>query len=559
MLVPVALNQTGFKIPGVAPDARGVLLGKQGAVLLGSLEQAVAFFRLLSEESTLDDILPSLHIHQVRSRLQSQELLILLHASSSYLLDRCARVAALLSGLCCTGAGRHFVKYRDRASPLGYDSDELYGEASGSAADFVVDFVIYGDAFVQAYSRVREVPFAQLLHRLAAQPVPGGLLHDSQGAERDVLYLTVRRGLCDAVFTYLWRNRVKALAAFVDAALPAPGPTPRHNLPGLPGAPGTEAPDYALLRLDALPTRVLQLLLALPGVELFRPHGDNFAVELGYRHPLRLESCASLFDRERFYLFAGRRGVCDVVARPPLVPIESLLRAPLTIKEPPAPRGPRPAHAPAQQQVALRLSRSASAPRRGTATLIPWSRLSWFKKLVYALPPPLLAGYRAAAIDEGLFVLCQSGVDGLPIGDLFREAAPSIFVPVGMEFLPRIGPEVLTEQAGGVAGRYLVFLPSESEADEAEAPRALALPHALFESLGRRALAPLAIATRTSTSLGTSLGTSPGASQGGAPGGSGALRARPASAARLVNDPVLPAFPLWGFRDRGGEEEGEGS
>lgn len=532
MLVPVALNQTGFKIPGVAPDARGVLLGKQGAVLLGSLEQAVAFFRLLSEESTLDDILPSLHIHQVRSRLESQELLILLHASSSYLLDRCARVAALLSGLCCTGAGRHFVKYRDRASPLGYDSDELYGEAS--------DFVIYGEAFVQAYSRVREVPFAQLLHRLAAQPVPGGLLHDCQGAERDVLYLTVRRGLCDAVFTYLWRNRVKALAAFVDAALPPPGPTPRHNLPGLPG---TEAPDYALLRLDALPTRVLQLLLALPGVELFRPHGDNFAVELGYRHPLRLESCASLFDKERFYLFAGRRGVCDVVARPPLVPIESLLRAPLTIKEPPAPRGPRPAHAPAQQQVALRLSRSASAPRRGTATLIPWSRLSWFKKLVYALPPPLLAGYRAAAIDEGLFVLCQSGVDGLPIGDLFREAAPSIFVPVGMDFLPRIGPEVLTEQAGGVAGRYLVFLPRDSEADDAEAPRALALPHALFESLGRRALAPLAIATRTHTSLGAS---------------PGALRARPASAARLVNDPVLPAFPLWGFRDRGGEEEGEG-
>ena len=95
MLIPVSLNQAGFKIPGVAPDSRGVLLGKQGAILLPSLDQGVAFFRMLSEETFLDDILPSLRVLQVRSRLRSLELLILLPATSSYLLDRCARIAGL--------------------------------------------------------------------------------------------------------------------------------------------------------------------------------------------------------------------------------------------------------------------------------------------------------------------------------------------------------------------------------------------------------------------------------------------------------------------------------
>jgi hypothetical protein len=100
--------------------------------------------------------------------------------------------------------------------------------------------------------------------------------------------------------------------------------------------------------------------------------------------------------------------------------------------------------------------------------------------LVYALPPTLLADYRVAAIEEGLFVIGAHGLDGLPLGELHQEAAPSVFVPLGFEFVPRVSEVVLTEHLGGVNGRHLLFRRDG---------RALTLDHALFEPLGRRALA----------------------------------------------------------------------
>ena len=102
-------------------------------------------------------------------------------------------------------------------------------------------------------------------------------------------------------------------------------------------------------------------------------------------------------------------------------------------------------------------SASATARRRVTATMVPWAHADRLRKLVYALPPTMLATYRVAAIAEGLFVIGEQGIDGIPIGDMFQEAAPSIYVPLGMEFYPRVGAEVLTDHIGGVNGRYVVF------------------------------------------------------------------------------------------------------
>jgi hypothetical protein len=113
VLEPVALNQTRFNVPGVAPDNRGVLLGKQGAVLFASVDRLVGFFRVFCDESSMDELLPKLKIHQVRTPLMAREFLVAFAAPSSYLVDRAARIATLLGGLCFTGSGKHFVKYRD--------------------------------------------------------------------------------------------------------------------------------------------------------------------------------------------------------------------------------------------------------------------------------------------------------------------------------------------------------------------------------------------------------------------------------------------------------------
>src|SRR4051794_25007121 len=113
MLEPVSLHQNRFNAPGIAPDPRGIALGKQGAVLFSTVDSLVGWFRVLSDEMPLDDVLPSLAVSEIRSSVRSLAFLVVLHAESSYLLDRVARIAALLGGTTFTGSGKHLVKYRD--------------------------------------------------------------------------------------------------------------------------------------------------------------------------------------------------------------------------------------------------------------------------------------------------------------------------------------------------------------------------------------------------------------------------------------------------------------
>ena len=118
------------------------------------------------------------------------------------------------------------------------------------------------------------------------------------------------------MLSYLWRNRVRAEAAFVEPADTASGA----------GSFG-QGRAFLLARVHELPERMLALFAEVPGVEVLRPVGDNVVVQVGYRHPLRLESCAAVFDKERFYVFSGTRDAVDVLRQPPpLVPASDLDR-----------------------------------------------------------------------------------------------------------------------------------------------------------------------------------------------------------------------------------------
>jgi hypothetical protein len=494
MLEHVALNQTRFNTPGVAPDNRGVLMGKQGALLFASVDRLVAFFRIFCDESSIDDVLPKLKIHQVRTPLESRELLVLFHAGSSYLLDRAARIVGLVGGLTFTGSGKHFVKYRDDASPLGYDVRALGGDGA--------DFVLYADTFSQGYSRVKDVGFEQLVFRLSLRRIPG---HDQ--AERELLWLAVRRGLMKSTLSYLWRNRVRGEAA---QATPHGGGT------------FAQAGAILLVRVHDLPERMLSLFSRVPGIEVHRPVGENCVVEVGFRHPLRLESCASIFEKDKFYVFSGGREAVDVLHDlPPLVPVHDLVGGGFDLGEREEPRAMDSA-APEKLEVQLKLVPSAGARRRVTATLVPWQQAAWLRRLVYALPPTLLSSYRVAAIDEGLFIIGEQGIDGLPIGDMFQEAAPSVYVPLCHEFQPRVSAQVLIDHVGGTAGRYVVF--------RLGASGPLALEHALFEPLGRRALARLEVEARSRDPR--------------------MPPPRTVTPATVVNEEAS-SFPLWGWKSEG--------
>ena len=496
MLEPVALNQTRFTVPGVAPDNRGVVLGKQGALLFASVDRLVGFFRIFCDESSMDELLPKLKIHQVRTPLMSREFLVLYAASTSYLVDRASRIAALLGGLSFTGSGKHFVKYRDTQSPLGYDATALYGEPA--------DFVLYSDTFTQGYQRVKDVDSrssSSACRRGGCRARP-----PTTFGSRALVDSAPAPGWAARCSTYLWRNKVRAEAAFVEPADTTAG-----------GGSFGQGTSFLLSRVHELPERMLALFAEVPGVEVFRPVGDNVVVQVGYRHPLRLPSCASIFDKERFYVFSGTRDAVDVLrASPPLVPAADLIGGGFDLGE----RGEPVEHGtrePDKLEVQLKLVASASARRRVTATMVPWAHADWLRKLVYALPPTMLATYRVAAIAEGLFVIGEQGIDGIPIGDFFQEAAPSIYVPLGMEFYPRVGAEVLTDHIGGVAGRYVVF---------PRGGRPIVLEHAAFEPLGRRALARLDVDPRQRDAR--------------------MPPPRATTPATVVNED-LGALPLWGF------------
>lgn len=546
MLEPVALHQTGFKVPGLAQDARGIVVSTQAATLLLGLDRLVALLRLLSEELQLDDVLPSLRIELVRNPLGAQAYLLRLSCADSLLLDRLARTSRLCGAVFYVGAGKHFVPYRDRHAPLGYDAREPPLPTSPADA---ADYVLYSEASAQPFARVREVALLQLLAQLTLIAVPGGAsaalrtltgalpgatpqgpgpgradaetpLRPAElagGAADDLsvlpepLWLTLPLGLVTRLGRYLWERGAGAELVPPDALPPPDSATP----------PAQE--ELALLRLTRIRSTLLHQLLTLPGLRLYQAVGDRLAIELGYTHPLRVAALASLFAADRLQLFSGSQRGWRTLPASPLIPIERLIElrhelrpqsaaptrerdeagAPLRPR-PVAPTSPAvpPAGAPVVLRVPLQLvaqpgAGGQSGRRAPTATLVPWQRALWLSRLLYTLPAALLGGLQAACIDEGVLVLGASGVQALPLGTLLYEPTAGVFIPLGWELLPRLPGELLAAQLGGTDERCLVFLPGQAQP--------LALPRALLKPLSQQLLSPSLPTPRAAVSHGEPL------------------------------------------------------
>ena len=164
----VAQGQTRFFTPGVAPDPRGILLGRFCVMTFPTLEGAVSWFRLYSSEASLDELLANLTITKAKTALGGREIVVQIPAISSYAADRAARLARLVGGAIYTGTAKHFVKYRDDRSPYGYDAVDI------GTMPATTDFMVHGDEFAQGYVREGELPFARLLFRLSIRKLPGG-------------------------------------------------------------------------------------------------------------------------------------------------------------------------------------------------------------------------------------------------------------------------------------------------------------------------------------------------------------------------------------------------
>ena len=138
MLQRVGMGQVRFNVPGLSADGRGVVAGRQAVLRFSALDRLLGFLRLWSSEQALDDLQPGLRVVQVRTPGGIREVLVSLPVPSLPLADAVARAARTAGGQCFTGAGKHFVQYRDPRAPLGYDVLSL------EAVDASADFVLYG-------------------------------------------------------------------------------------------------------------------------------------------------------------------------------------------------------------------------------------------------------------------------------------------------------------------------------------------------------------------------------------------------------------------------------
>jgi len=453
VLERAALHQTRFRTPGVSPDARGVVLGQRGVVLFPSLDRLVAFLRAYGDEGSIDELIPSLEIRRLVTSLKTREILLTVQAESSYRMDRIAGVAKLAGGLVFTGTSRHFVKYRDPGSPLGYDVAELLDEPA--------DVVLYHDSFQQAYAYERELSFRDLVLKLTPHRTPPG-----QDAQPTRLFATAETGIGGALISYLFRWRVNARAALAEwPSKSAFSDGPRR---------------LYVFEVQKVPARVVALMQAIPGVHVFEPLGETFAVELGYRHPISLESCASLFDKGKLYLFRGDGEVELIDPLPPFAPVRSLVRTDLALEQS-GPRAPAsPTTVDLSMSLPLRLAPSNEPWRNVVSAVIPAPQRAWLSRLLYALPPNTLAALRMAIGNDRIYLIDRSGIEGVPLGVYYCEVADRIYVPAGLTLVPAVASSVLEELVRDRGDGHVYFEPGRS------AP--IVLPASAFGPISRRAL-----------------------------------------------------------------------
>lgn len=456
MLERAALHQSRFRTPGVSPDARGVVLGQKGLLLFPTVDRAVAFLRAYSEAGSLDELVPSLILHRVVTPLRTREVVILLDAESSYRMDRVAGFAKLAGGLVFTGTQRHFVKYRDAAAPLGYDVQEL--------AEARADFVLYHDAFDQTYTLERELPLQELVVKLQLERAPGAT------APAGMLHATAEPGIGRALVRYLFRWHVDASCALVEwPAASAFDAAPRRAY---------------LFELRDVPARIVRLLRGLPGVHLFVPVAPRAAVELGYRHPIALDSCATLFPEHSLYLFRAGAPVDVVAPLPAFARVDALVHTELSLSAAEPPHVTPVPGEPLETLLSLQLRPTSEPWRDVRATVVPREQRAWLARMLYVLPPRTLASLRIAIADDRVFLVDPGGIEGVPLGTFYRELAPRVLVPAGMTLWPSVPSDVLLDLVGQRGRSWVFFEPDHS------APTVLA--EESFGPVARRAIRSIA-------------------------------------------------------------------
>ncbi|MBI5536517.1 MAG: hypothetical protein HY898_27595 [Deltaproteobacteria bacterium] len=433
MLQRVAMHQTRLRVPGLGIDGKGVVLGARGLVLLASVERLVAFLSLYTSERSLGDIIASLKIEVVRSKMGTREVLLSMSATNSEFMDHVAEVARLALGHSFTGSARHFVQFRDSAAPFGYDASEVI------ASD--ADYVLYHSMYTQAYARERDIDLSRLLLRLRP--------HLDPSTARDVgdIWVLAEEGTGPAWIQYLIRSRVDAqvgLAEWPPASSLDEGPVRRY-----------------LFHVPELPSRMLPLVRTTPGLSAFRKMAPGVAVEIGFRHPVNLQACP-VFPDSGLVLFRGSSEEPVILERlPALGEVTSFARVSFNGSTQIATAQLVDAATVRQVAVPVRLAPSLEGFRSVRATFIRTSEYPLLRRVLYGLGRQTLTDAKIAFTRIGAMLVHAAGVESIPVGTFLRELRPGLYVAAGYDPVPAIDPEVLHRTLGSPTDQHVVLLPEQ--------------------------------------------------------------------------------------------------
>jgi hypothetical protein len=452
VLERIALHQTRLHTPGLGLDAKGVAIGAKGLVLLPSIDRLVGLLSVYTRERSLEDLMPSLTMQVVKSKLGTREITLEIAAESSDRMDRLAQTARLVGGFTFTGTARHFVQYRDAAAPFGYDATELLPTDAALA--------LYHDRFSQTYDLERRIELRPLLLRLMPHVDPSTRL------EAGPRVVVAEQGLGPALVHYFVRSRVDGevgvaewppVSAFDDA------PVRRW-----------------IFRIPELPARMRPLLHATPGITCFVPVGPGVAVEAGHRHPVELRACP-VFDPEGLVLVRGRGDEPWALERvPPMGAITAFARVEMRTTGAEASVSRATGH-PEIVRVPLRMSPASAPWKNVTATWVEPSQVPLLRRLAYALPHGTIAGARIAMTDRGAFLRASAGIEAIPLGTFFVEVHPNLYVPAGYEVTPAVAPDVLA-RALEIPASQVLFLGTDARPMAVDEAAFVPLETALLEA-----------------------------------------------------------------------------
>lgn len=482
MIESVTLNQQYFRVPTLRADARGLVLGERGVLRFSILPQVVSFFQALTQEQSLDHVASSLRIVKIQSRQRGPEFLVDIPAHGSYLLDSAARIARLLRGEAFTGSWPHFVPYRDRQSPFGYDAGTLGVWGNGP--------IFYGKRSDLNADLTGELSFEALLLDLSLE-------RREPPAGRHCM-LKVPVGLRAPVQSYLMRRRIKASVARVYRE--AKGRFDREELVYL-----FDVPD--------LPERLFGLFGDLPGMELYHQRAKGVFVERGWDHPFAVENCRRFFSESHWTFFCGSRDRVERVEAEGIlfVGIDSLKGqhyraavAPQIVQTQKLSGAPdqefkgHPVQNALDYQVSIvRMPESSSKSLVATFLVEP-QELLWLKQVVFNMPRAALSDYQVAYTDQGVLLYNPKGIEWVPFGVPLYSIFANVFLPMGARFAPPIEEEHLA-QILGVQQDTLVVFPAGIEAP-------IAIPRTFMRPLAKALLADIELTLARDLSPGTTPG-----------------------------------------------------